>query len=133
MENDSKPLAPALDPKRFPEIERFRINYAPRVGGPFAVDRLYTEIQRLYASTQGQPDAEDELGGPLSPGEELDARFLPRLEKIYEDTDSSSCLDTEDRHCQEDTLMLDMVEAAGLKQCAAKLRHSFDKLEHWYS
>jgi len=48
MENDSKPLASALDPKRFPEIERFRINYAPRVGGPFAVDRLYAEIQELY-------------------------------------------------------------------------------------
>ena len=62
MGNDSKPLAPALDPKRFPEIERFRRQSEPRTGGVFMVDRLYAEIQRLYASAQGQPDNEDELG-----------------------------------------------------------------------
>ena len=63
MESDSKPLAPALDPKRFPEIERFRVNYTPRVGGPFAVDRLYAEIQELHDMAAMLEDRnEEELG-----------------------------------------------------------------------
>ena len=63
MENSSKPIAPALDPKRFPGIEEFRRQSSPRTGGVFMVDRLYAEIQRLYALAQKQPDgSEDSLG-----------------------------------------------------------------------